>query len=507
MEQARVGFGNYAPDLPALANPGLAVARNTVPISGGYKGVNALSPLAGFNALPARPRGAIAGIDSSGNPFNVVGTELTLQMLTDNNYDVTRTTGGAYNCQTFWEFAIFQKNVLAVNLNDDSQYFDLVNPPSSMNFKQLGNPDLTGTVAPRAAHVAVIGSFIVMGNTFDAVNGRDETAIHWSAVNDPFNWPTPGTEVARAVQSDRQPLQGDGGAVQGVIQGAEVGAIFQERAVWRADYRGGDVVFELNRVEPLRGLLVPAIAVPFGRRVFYLAEDGFYLFDYTESVPIGREIIDRTFLADIDLSNSSRVSAVSDPGEQRIWVLYPGAGNVGGVPNKYLCYDWGLNRFSHGDEAAEWLTQAVAVGRTLDSSGTSADPDDLVFSDSFDDRIAAVGDLALGAYDTAFKLSDFSGSGVAAVIETGRRELAPGRRALASRARVLVDAVSPTVQVAGHGRAKETALSFSRETRIDEDGDAPLRVDARYHTFRINLPSGFDNALGFDIYFKSSGHR
>ena len=64
------------------------------------------------------------------------------------------------------------------------------------------------------------------------------------------------------------------------------------------------------------------------------------------STPIGREVIDQTFLADIDTAYFNRVSAVKDPDTQRIRILYPGAGNVGGVPNKELVYDWGLNRFS-----------------------------------------------------------------------------------------------------------------------------------------------------------------
>ena len=81
LQEQRVGFGNYAPDLPAIANPGLTIARDALPIAGGWQGRNAIKVLTGFTSLPARPRGAIAGIDSAGNPFNVAGTELTLQML------------------------------------------------------------------------------------------------------------------------------------------------------------------------------------------------------------------------------------------------------------------------------------------------------------------------------------------------------------------------------------------------------------------------------------------
>jgi len=522
-----VPFGDYKPDLARLANDGLAIAKNTVPITGGYDGVNSLADVSNFTALSSRARGAASGIDPAGNPFNFVGTDTKLYRLQEATDDVTRILGGAYNTggQGYWEFGFFSKTIIAVNGSDRPQYFTL---DDSTEFKPLGNPGLTNTTAPTAKHIGVIGTFVVLGNT-----ANDPSEVHWSAVNDPFNWPTPGTEVAVTVQSDRQALFGPGGSVQRVVSGAEVGAIFQERAIWRAEYRGGDVVFELSRVEPERGLLIPAIAIPFGRQVFYLAEDGFYLFDYTSSTPIGRGIIDSTFLADIDTSLFHRVSASADPDNQRIWILYPGSGHdIAGTPNKFLVYDWGLNRWSHGEITAEWLTQSVHSAVTLDLPVTGGgnptlvtDPDATIdsaeFPDggvdgvsittslplaSFDDRVAAPGALSLGAYSTAHTLQQFTGSRLNATLQTGRRELIPGSRAMVTGARVMVDAIDPTVSVSGVGRANETD-SFTIATRIDNDGDAPLRKDGRFHTFKLNLGSGFNDAMFMDVQFQRSGSR
>jgi len=516
LQPVRVPFGDYKPDLAKLVNDGLAVANNTVPITGGYTGINALSNVTAFTAIAERPRGAIAGIDAKGNPFNFVGTETKLYSLRTETIDATRLVGGDYGCsnENFWEFAAFDNFVMAVNAGDAPQYF-IIN--SSDNFLKLGNPDLTKTVAPYgSSHIGIIDRFVVMGNT-----SNDPGEIHWSALNDPFNWPDPGSAVAGAVQSDRQALSGDGGAVQRVVSGAEVGVIFQERAVWRADYRGGDVIFELNRVEPNRGLLIPAIAIPFGRNVFYLSEDGFYLFNYTESIPIGRDIIDATFMADVDTSLFDRVSAVSDPDSQRIWILYPGAGHAAsGTPNKYLCYDWGLNRWSHGEITAEWLTQTVQAGVHLDTAGSIGDPnsisDDPAFPDggvdsgglgSFDERQVPSGSLRLGAYSaTPFRLQDFTGTGLAATLQTGRRELIPGSRSLASRVRIMIDGVNPTLEVAGLRRVNATTR-FGPSTRIDEDGDAPCRKDGRYHVFKVKVGSGFSDALYMDVLCQRSGFR
>lgn len=507
-EPRQIPFGDYKPDMPSLVNDGLVVAKNTVPVRGGYRSVRSLVAVPGFTPLAERVRGSHAGIDSAGNPWNFAGTQTKLYYLGSETSDVTRTSG-PYNAseEAIWEFESFERHVIAVNPNDDSQYFTV---GASSNFQRLGNPDLTGTWAPRAKHIGVIGTFVMLGNTFDEVFGDGNNVIHWSALNDPFNWPTPGTDVARAVQSDRQPLEGSGGEVQRVVSGAEVGAIFQERAIWRADYRGGDEVFELSRVEPNRGLLVPQIAVPFGRHVFYLSEDGFYLFDYTSSEPIGDQVVDRTFLSDIDSQYFYRVSATKDPDTKRIFVLYPGQGNSGGTPNKYLVYDWGLNRFSHGELAANWITQTSPRGLTLDSPHTASDPDtdgvDGAGLPSFDARIAPPGSLALGAYDTSDQISAFTGPIVPATLETGRRAITPTMRSLVTGAEPLVDSVDPTVQCAGISKANQTPV-YGQGSVVNEDGFAPLRCDARYHTFKVSLPVGWDNALGLNVWASPTGGR
>lgn len=522
----RVQFGDYKPDLSPLANDGLAVAKNTVPIPHGYNGINSLSNVAGFTALSERAKGAIAGIDEYGSPYNFVGTATKLYGLIEQTVDMTRLVGGAYTTdgEGYWEFADYGGTVIATNGSDRPQYINL---DGSVNFSTLGNPTLTNTKAPIAKHIGVVGSFVVLGNTVEAPN-----QIHWSAVDDPFNWPTPGTEVSAAVLSDSQILKGAGGAVQRIISGAEVAAIFQERAIWRAEFRGGDDVFDLDRVEPERGLLIPSVAVPIGRKVFYVAEDGFYLFDYTTSTPIGRGIVDETFLADVDTSLFHRVSAVSDPDSQRIWILYPGSGHLAsGAPNKVLIYDWGLNRWSHGeltgDNAVEWLTWAVHASNNLDFPvpGTESDPDaagesvefpeggvdgiSTITGDplgSFDDRVAAPGALRLGAYSDTHFLQEFAGSGLPAVLETGRRELIPGFRALAVNARTMIDGVNPKVSVAGVRRTNDSD-KFTTPRRIDDDGEANIRKDARYHKFRVDAPSGFSNALYMDVYCQRSGTR
>jgi hypothetical protein len=503
MPQKRIPIGEYLPDLPALANPGLTRAHNVVPVQAGVGPQPGFSSYTGYTPLADLVRGGNAFIDRAGNPNNFAGTETELyRMASVGTVNASRLAGGLYNANGFarWEFVNFDNDVVAVNPNDDPQFFDM---STSTNFARLAPQ------APRAHHVGIIGNHVVLGNVYDHYYGAGPlpTNIWWCAIRDPFGWPKPGTDDAVNVQSDRQPLEGDGGWVHAVVSGAEVGAIFQERQIWRMDYRGGDVIYELNRVEPLRGLLIPGLAVPFGRMVFYLAEDGFYLFDYTSSTAIGKDKVNTTFFNDWDSAYPHRVWAVADPNETRIYTLYPGTGNTNGIPNRYLCYDWKLNRFTEGSLDADMLVRVLAPGSHLDQAPAEDIDDPVTGLESFDDRQSSPGAMTLGMWDTNHQIGALTGSSLDGFIETGDAELNPGYVSMLDGVRPLMrGGVDPTVQVAARRRYKNE-VKFGLSQGIDEDGDAPFRATGRYHRLRLNLSSGWEEAFGLDIEHHVEGVR
>jgi hypothetical protein len=513
----RIPYGPWNPDLPQVVNQqGVTTARNVVPRNGGYGPLGSLSQVTGATALTEYCRGAIGGIDLGGNPYNFAGDINDLyQILEGGTDEVSRTTGGYdTGLEGRWEFASFAETIIAVNFGDESQYFDI---RGSTKFQNISDLNIAPAV-PRARHVGVIDNFLVMGNIYDPVIGNQPGAISWSAINNPLSWPTRGQPGAVAVQSDKQVLEGNGGWVQAVVPGSEVGAIFQENAVWRMDYAGGDVVFSLNRVEPNRGLLIPGLAVPVGRWVFYLSEDGFYLFDYTSSKPIGKDRINTTFFTDFDEDYPDRVSVVRDPDQTRIYLLYPGSGNTNGTPNKMLIYDWELDMFTDAEIDAEILTWSITPGLTLDSPDTVADPDiigndpgdgsdtDPPGDETFDVRQGASGAVNIGAYNTSHVLSDFSGPNVAGTLESGDMELQPGWRSFASEGRPIVEGGDATMQVATTSK-KNKGFVYGQIKKQDDDGKCPLRAEGRYHRFRTNLPAQFTSAVGLDVESKVSGRK
>ena len=260
--------------------------------------------------------------------------------------DVTR-AAGAYTTVSagHWEFAKYGQDVFGVNYTDEVQYLDLdtLSGASPAEDSETDTPFGGGSDAgqiPQAKHIGVVRDFVMVGNVNDTVNTSDGEVperVHWGPIGNPAQqWPAAGTSAAKAVQSDYQEIRGGAGAVQRVIGASEIGLIFCEKQIWRADYIGGTEFFSFYPLEEQRGLLIPGALASAGRVTIYLSEDGFYKTDGVQSAPIGKERIDRTFFADLDRENMERASAAIDPRTSLFVMSYPGSGNTSVTPNKIL---------------------------------------------------------------------------------------------------------------------------------------------------------------------------
>lgn len=128
------------------------------------------------------------------------------------------------------------------------------------------------------------------------------------------------------------------------------------------------------------------------------------------------------------------------------------------------------------------------ASQTLDSlDSVSASLDALGFS--LDSRVWAGGVVLLSAFNTDHELSLFTGGSLPATVETGEVQLFPGRRALVTSVRPIVDGGSPSVRVGFRNRTVDP-VSWGAETELDERGACPQRSAGRYHRARISLAAG-----------------
>ena len=250
-----------------------------------------------------------------------------------------------------WQFAQFNNLVIAVQGNELPQVFDLA---TDTEFDDLG-----GT-PPQARYISIINRFVVLSGLLD-----DPYRVHWSGLNDVTNW-TAGTGLC-----DFQDLP-DGGVVRGVV-GGELGIIIQDGSMRRMVFSpGSDVIFQIDRLSKDTGALAPYSIVNAGERVFFLSPRGFIMTDQSGQItPIGKERVDRTFLATYDSTNLGLVIGAADPGANLVMWAYKSAdGGDTGLFDKLICFDWALDRWTRVNMSGEYLSSLARPGQTLEGLDT-----------------------------------------------------------------------------------------------------------------------------------------
>ncbi len=327
-------FSEYRPDVSDYEGNSSQNVINVVPRGDGY------GPFPGFSAfsgaLPATCFGAFAARKADGSVAIFAGTSTKLYMLSNTTGAWTDVSlgGGSYNALptgAIWRFAQFNNIVFATNANNNLQTFDLTSSTTFID-RLDGN-------CPSSAFITVVNSFVVLSGIISPNVYR----VHWSGLNDVTSSSafTPGVN-----SSDFQDLA-DGGIVHGV-SGGEYGVIFQDTSIRRLLYSpGSPYVFQIDRIAVDDGLLTPYSLVQSGNNVFWLGPFGFkMLAPGGLPTPIGKERIDRTFLADCDFTHPELLFGANDPTHTRVMWGYKSVGNSASTADKLLIYDWALDRWT-----------------------------------------------------------------------------------------------------------------------------------------------------------------
>lgn len=481
--KATLLVGEWTPDLPSLAGS-CNTATGVIPQAKSYKSFP--RPVVYSNALTARAQGFISARDAAANVYNYAGDATKLYTLVNQTWtDASRLAGGAYAVATedFWEFASWGNTVIATNIATVAQEITL----GAANFAVLaGSP-------PQAKHIAIVRDFVVLGHLATFTQ-----RVEWSAINNSQSW-----AVSGATQADYQDLVGNGGWVQRII-GGEYGVVFQEKAIWRMSYIGSPVIFQFDQVDRQRGTPVPMSVVSYGNVTFFLADDGFYYFNGSASIPIGNAKVDKTFLSEVDFSFLYRVNAAIDPVNKIVCWAYPTTSS-GGVCSSILVYAWADNRWSKLVLDSELLALSTAQGYTLDSLDTVTTNLDAL-TPSLDSRAWTGGKINFGGFDTAHQLNTFTGTAMAAIVDVGETQHIPYNRTYVNAARPLVEGGTASVTI-GSRNLQSDSVTFGSAIPQDLTGTCPQRSNARYHRYRIIPDADFTHIGGVQAEFTPEGDR
>jgi hypothetical protein len=348
-----LSFGSWVPDVADYEGANTQTVQNVCPRADGYGPFPSLAALS--LSLGAQCRGAFDALNTDGSStiFAATSTDLYVMNNTTFAWSKVSLSGGPYSALSVadqWRFAQFNSLVIAVQANVAPQVWTL---GSSSAFANLaGSP-------PQARYIDVVGRFVVLSGLLS-----NPFRVQWSGLND-VNGSTSWT--AGINSSDFQDLP-DGGFVRGVA-GGENGVILQDTAIRTMTYvAGSPIIFQIERISQDKGLFGPYSLVRAGERIFFFSAQGFHRIDPGGlPVPIGRERVDRTFLADLDTGNLQMFVGVADPKSSRILWAYKSVNGTANQFDKMLVYDWVLDKFTPVKISGEYPVLISQPGVTLEA--------------------------------------------------------------------------------------------------------------------------------------------
>lgn len=489
LQDARILLGPWLPDLPYYENPGLVEAKNCIPVDKYYAPYLPLTTSG--DALTDRVIGAFAALDTSGDTFIYAGIDSNLYLKngtswTDLGTVFTTTTTG------YWRFAQFDTTIVATNFSDTPQ---AITPGASVSAGLA-----TAGTAPKGRQVGVINRLVVIGDT-DYAGSLIPHRIQWSALGTARDWPIPNTSDARTKQSGEQVLPAVYGAVTAIGSGEFFGLVFQRRAITRATYVGGDVVFQFDDYEKTRGCWFPQSMVQVGNIWFFIAADGFYMTDGSSVTPIGDGKFDKTFFADCDQTYAERVTAAYDYTNKCVRWSYPNFSATNGVPNRVIIYSTIDGRATNCDDTMELIFASVTDGYTLDQlDALYGDLDSI--PGSLDSPVFQGGSNTLMGFGSDHSIGTYTGSALVARFESAEFDYNPMGRMFVRgvRPRVTGNPSALTVAISSRENQDNESRSFgSAVSRTARTGICDFREEIKYGSLRMEVTGGFDKALALDI--------
>jgi hypothetical protein len=478
MATTRVTFGEWMPDQSGISGA-LTDAKNVVSQAIGYGpfptpvslSSAAAEDLTSLYAAKA-PDGNTALFTAGLSKIYTVGGSGTLTQvntgLTTGNNDRVR-------------FTQFGKSVIICNNADKLKSWVL---GTSSTFAEVA------ATAPIAKYITVVRDFVVVANTLETT--QQQYRVRWSAINDETDW----VENVNT-QSDYQDIP-DGGQIVG-IRGGEFGLVLLERSIHRMTYVGTPFIFQFDNISRGKGCMVAGSIAQYQGITFFLSDDGFYMCDGQQVVPIGAEKVDRFFLSDASETDYKTMSAAIDPVRKLVIWNYKSVDAV----RKLMIYNFQTKKWTYGDANTDYLGEASSGALTLEELDAISGSIDALTT-SLDSLLYIGGKYFLGGtYGT--RVYSFTGTSLTGSIATG--DIDVGANSVVTLARPIVDNGSGSLSIASRTLLNQS-VTYGTSTAADSENRVSLRSAGRYHRLKLT-PTGADwkTAVAVDVDVTPQGVR
>ena len=482
MATTKLTFGEWMPDQPGISGA-LTDAKNVV------------SQAIGYGPLPSAATFSVAASEdlttlvagktptSTTKLFAAGSTKIYDVSGVGALTDVSKSGGYTPNANADrFRFTQFGNVIIGTNNNDPIQSYTL---GTSTAFADLA------ASAPICKYVTVVRDFVVTAFTTESTV-LYPARVRWSGINAETSWGS-----SQVTQADYQDIP-DGGQIVG-IRGGEFGLVFLEKGISRMSYVGTPFIFQFDNISRGKGCIAAGSIAQTQGVSFFLSDDGFYMCDGQQVLPIGAEKVDRWFFANADEGAFDSMSAAVDPVRKLIiWNF-----KTTFAQRQLIIYNFKTQKWTYGDAGADYISDASTSATTLenlDSISSSID----ALPVSLDSILYMGGKYFLGGTSGAYVVT-YNGQPATGQLITG--DLNAGGRSVVTLARPQVDNGSATVSVASRTLLSEIP-SFSTGVAADSENRVSLRSNGYYHRFKV-VPTGANwaTAVGMDVDLFGQGGR
>lgn len=503
-------FGAWCPDLPELNNPGVNTAKNVAPGIGTQQGGVTYHPIKSASrysttSMESRPLGTVVGRDKTGNAKVYAGSKKALYRINANDrnwVDASKAGGYSTSDGERWVFSEYGDIIAGFNFTDAPQY---IGKTADTRFADL-------TTLVKARHSAVVRDFLVVGNTFDALDGPVPYRVRWSAYGNPFDW-----NFSQQTMADFQDIF-NGGKVMGIV-GGEAGWILLERSIVKMTFIGAPLVFQFDELPSAmgKGCSAAESVISVEGRTFFLSVDGFYVLQGDQINPIGDGQVNRYFLDNVDDSKYKYMTVASDPSKKLVYWSYVSKDAPRDEPDKMIIYNYQTGNWSEADATVGFIFNSLSLPWTIEQLDVYGAIEDVPAA--FDSPMWAGGNAMLWAMDQTGSIYVFGGPNMRGVIETqeaylaqqlvnDKGEPARGEQSNINRVRPLFHGDGVVHVRGGHRANVYDALDYTNATPVNrQSGWAYFRYQDKFHRFRFALEGEWVEAMGYQVEAFPAGGR
>jgi hypothetical protein len=321
--------------------------------------------------------------------------------------------------------------------------------------------------------------------------------LQWSSIGDPTDWPTPGSATALARQAGSYTPSKEFGIVTRIVGGEKFGLIFQERAITRMTYVGGDIVFTFDVFARGFGTGYRHSTIVIEGWTYFLNSTGVYRTDgyQIQSLSLGKiddALINRLLAHPREPSSSFYDGVAYDSRVQTVYWPFVGTHDSA---TYLLGYNIPLGQF-----------KPVKLQGSF-RNGTLYSINDVVSTNR-----AVILPYCLDATDKLRQFSDLTD--IPVTMRTGFVELSPGAITEIAGIEILGASMSPnpTISVRSEINAANLTLAATDYTAAVASGFSDLfrvRKSGRYHSFQYVDTAQAQAALvrGLRVYYEVKSPR